>query len=139
MGSLNRVFLIGHLGAKPELKYLPSGVPVCEMRLATSERFKDKSGQQQEKTEWHRLKAWGKTGEHCAQYLDKGRQVYVEGRLETRTWDDKKTGEKRYATEVVVSSVVFLGSGGKKESAPAAESETETESDPGTGDDRIPF
>lgn len=121
--SLNKVQLIGNLGAKPELKYLPSGQAVCEMRIATNESFKDKDGNKNEKVEWHRVKAWGKTGENCAQYLDKGRSVYVEGRLETRSWDDKTTGEKRYATEIVASNVQFLGGGdktggGNKASAP---------------------
>ncbi len=110
-GSVNRVFLIGHLGADPEVKYLPSGQAVCEMRLATSETFKDKQGEKQERTEWHRIVVWGKTAENCAQYLAKGRQIYVEGRLQTRSWDDKD-GNKRYTTEIVANDVRFLGSGG---------------------------
>src|SRR5437763_14540127 len=110
-GSVNKVILIGHLGAKPELKYLPSGQAVCEMRLATNEVFNDKQNQRQERTEWHRIVAWGKTAENCAQYLDKGRQIYIEGRLQTRSWDDKNTGEKRYMTEVVANQVTFLGGG----------------------------
>jgi len=109
--SVNKVILIGNLGAKPELKYLPSGQAVCEMRLATNEKWTE-DGQTQEKTEWHRIKAWGKTGENCAQYLDKGRQIYVEVKLETRSWDDKNTGEKRYSTEIVALTVQFLGGGG---------------------------
>ncbi len=108
-GSVNKVILVGNLGAKPELKVLPSGQPVCEMRVATNEVFTDKQGQRQERTEWHRISAWGKMGENCAQYLDKGRQVYVEGRLQTRSWDDKNTGEKRYATDIVATNVQFLG------------------------------
>lgn len=107
--SVNRVILIGNLGAKPELKYLPSGQAVCELRLATNEKWKDKNEQTQERTEWHRVVVWGKQGENCAQYLDKGRPVYVEGRLQTRSWDDKNTGEKRYMTEIVAQSVQFLG------------------------------
>src|SRR5438067_6996640 len=109
--SVNKVILIGNLGAKPELKYLPSGQAVCELRVATNEVFTDKNQQKQERTEWHRIVVWGKTGENCAQYLDKGRSVYVEGRLQTRSWDDKKTGEKRYATEIVAQTVQFLGGG----------------------------
>ena len=93
--SVNKVILIGNLGAKPELKYLPSGQAVCELRLATNEIFTDKNQQKQERTEWHRVVVWGKQGENCAQYLDKGRQVYVEGRLQTRSWDDKDSGEKK--------------------------------------------
>src|SRR5256885_7131031 len=109
--SVNKVILIGNLGAKPELKYLPSGQAVCELRIATNESFTDKNQQKQERTEWHRVVAWGKQGENCAQYLDKGRQVYIEGRLQTRSWDDKTTGEKRYATEIVANTVQFLGGG----------------------------
>lgn len=111
MASVNKVILIGNLGAKPELKYLPSGQGVCEMRLATTDRWQDKNGQKQERTEWHRVVVWGKTAENCAQYLDKGRSVYVEGRLQTRSWDDKD-GNKRYSTEVVADRVQFLGGGG---------------------------
>lgn len=120
MASVNKVILIGNLGAKPELKYLPSGQAVCEMRMATTEVFNDKNNQRQERTEWHRIVVWGKTGENCAQYLDKGRQVYVEGRLQTRSWDDKNTGEKRYMTEIVANQVTFLGqgSGGSGEGGP---------------------
>jgi single-strand DNA-binding protein len=110
-GSVNKVILIGNLGAKPELKYLPSGQAVCEMRLATNEVFTDKNQQRQERTEWHRVVVWGKMAENCAQYLDKGRSCYVEGRLQTRSWDDKNTGEKRYMTEIVASQVTFLGGG----------------------------
>ena len=84
MASVNKVILIGNLGAKPELKYLPSGQAVCELRLATNEVFNDKNNQKQERTEWHSVVVWGKTGENCAQYLDKGRSVYIEGRLQTR-------------------------------------------------------
>jgi single-strand DNA-binding protein len=107
--SVNKVILIGNLGAKPELKYLPSGQAVCELRLATNESFTDKNQQKQERTEWHRVVVWGKQGENCAQYLDKGRACYVEGRLQTRSWDDKTSGEKRYMTEIVANTVQFLG------------------------------
>src|SRR6478735_7282345 len=109
--SVNKVILVGNLGAKPELKYLPSGQAVCELRLATNEVFNDKNQQRQERVEWHSIVVWGKTGENCAQYLDKGRSVYVEGRLQTRSWDDKNTGEKKYMTEIVANQVSFLGGG----------------------------
>jgi len=117
MSSVNKVILIGNLGAKPELKHLPSGQAVTEMRLATNEVFTDKNKEKQEKVEWHRVVVWGKQAESCAQYLDKGRQVYVEGRLQTRSWDDKKTNEKKYTTEIVASTVQFLGGkpGGKSD------------------------
>ena len=111
MASVNRVILIGNLGAKPELKYLPSGQAVCEMRIATNEKWTDKNEQKQEKVEWHRIVVWGKQAENCAQYLDKGRACYIEGRIQTRSWDDKNTGEKKYMTEIVANTVQFLGGG----------------------------
>ena len=143
--SVNRAIILGNLGAKPELKYLPSGQAVCEMRIATNEAYKDKSGNKNEKVEWHRVKVWGKTAENCAQYLDKGRTVYVEGRIETRSWDDKKTGEKRYFTEIIASNVVFIGGkggGAKRDEAPPEDGPGPgTDDGFGTGkdDDDIPF
>ncbi len=110
-GSVNKVIVIGHLGANPELKYLPSGQPVCELRVATSETYRDRNDQPAERTEWHRIVVWGKTAENCSKFLQKGRQVYVEGRLQTRSWDDKE-GKKQYMTEIVANQVVFLGGGG---------------------------
>jgi single-strand DNA-binding protein len=111
MASVNKVILIGNLGADPELRYTPNGNrPVCSLRIATSEVFKDKSGQRQEQTEWHRVTVWGEQAENCNKYLSKGRSVYVEGRLQTRTWDDKD-GQKKYSTEVVAERVKFLGGG----------------------------
>lgn len=138
--SVNKVILVGNLGAKPELKYLPSGAAVCEMRIATNESY-TKDGQKHEKVEWHRVKAWGKTGENCAQYLDKGRAVYVEGRLETRSWD--KDGEKRYATEIVAHTVQFLGGDSKsgKSKSPPPPKDGDSGDDWGgpPSDDDIPF
>jgi single-strand DNA-binding protein len=110
MGSVNKVILIGNLGADPELKYTPSQRPLCNLRIATTEVYKDKSGQRQEKTEWHRVTVWGDQAENCNKYLAKGRSVYVEGRLQTRSYD--KDGQKHYATDIVADRVVFLGSGG---------------------------
>lgn len=111
MASVNKVILIGNLGADPELRYTPNGNrPVCSLRIATSEVFKDKAGQKQEQTEWHRVTVWGDQAENCNKYLAKGRSVYVEGRLQTRSWDDKE-GNKRYSTEVVAERVKFLGGG----------------------------
>jgi single-strand DNA-binding protein len=118
--SVNKVILIGNLGADPELKQLPSGQAVCELRIATTDIWTDRNSQRQERTEWHRVKVWGKTAENCKQYLAKGRQVYVEGRLQTDSWDDKETGQKRYATNVIAQSVQFLGSGGERGERPAA-------------------
>lgn len=110
MGSVNKVILVGNLGADPELKYTSTNRPVCNLRIATNEVFKDKSGQRQERTEWHRVTVWGEQAETCNKYLTKGRMCYIEGRLQTRTWDDKD-GQKRYATDVVADRVVFLGGG----------------------------
>lgn len=117
-GSVNKVILIGNLGANPELKYLPSGQPVCEFRIATSESYRDRNEQLQERTEWHRVVVWGKSGENCGKYLTKGQKVYIDGRLQTRTWDDKE-GKKQYMTEVVANQVVFLSGprGGAEEGA----------------------
>jgi single-strand DNA-binding protein len=110
MGSVNKVILVGNLGADPELKYTPSSRPLCNLRIATTEVYKDKSGQRQEKTEWHRVTVWGDQAENCNKYLSKGRSVYIEGRLQTRSYD--KEGQKHYATDVVADRVVFLGGGG---------------------------
>jgi single-strand DNA-binding protein len=109
--GINKVILIGNLGADPELKYTASGTPVCTFRLATSETFKDREGNQQERTEWHRVVAWAKLGEIAAQYLSKGRQVYVEGSIRTRSWEDQ-SGERKYMTEIVARDIQFLGGGG---------------------------
>ena len=109
MLNLNKVMLIGRLGKDPELKRTPTGSGVTSFSLATSERYIDKSGQKQEKTEWHNIVAWNKSAELAAQYLKKGSSVYVEGKLTTRSWDDQ-SGNKRYTTEVVVQSMQFLDS-----------------------------
>lgn len=110
--SLNKVMLIGHLGSDPELRYTQGGAAVANFNLATNERWTDKNGQSQEKTEWHRIVVWGKQAENCEKYLKKGRQVFIEGRLQTRDWEDKD-GHKRYTTEVKADNVQFLsGSAG---------------------------
>jgi len=106
--SLNKVMIIGRLGQDPEMKYTPSGAAVCNFSVATSESWTDKSGQKQEKTEWHRIVVWGKLAELCNQYLAKGRQAYIEGKMQTRSWDDKD-GNKKYTTEVQALTVQFLG------------------------------
>lgn len=106
--SVNKVILVGRLGQDPELKYTPSGASVCNFSLATSENWVDKSGQKAERTEWHRIVVWGKLAELCNQYLSKGRQAYVEGKLQTRSWEDQ-SGQKRYTTEIMASTVQFLG------------------------------
>lgn len=109
MSGVNKVILIGRLGQDPELKYTPSGSAVANFSLATSESWNDKSGEKQEKTEWHRIVVWGKLAELCSQYLKKGRQAFIEGSLETRTWDNKE-GVKMYTTEVKARGVQFLDS-----------------------------
>lgn len=106
--SVNKVILLGRLGKDPELKHTPSGASVCNFSIATSEYWQDKNGQKQERTEWHNIVVWGKQADHCAQYLAKGRQAYVEGRLQTRSWD-AQDGTKRYMTEVVATGVQFIG------------------------------
>lgn len=108
--SVNKVILLGRLGQNPELKYTPSGSAVCQFSLATSETWM-KDGQKQEKTEWHRVVVWGKLAELCNQYLQKGRQVYLEGKLQTRSWDDKN-GQKRYTTEINAATIQFIGDKG---------------------------
>ena len=111
MGSVNKVILVGNLGRDAELRYTPGGAPVATLNMATTEIWNDKGGQRQEKTEWHRVVLWGKTAESLSEYLTKGKQIYVEGKLQTRQWDDKD-GNKRYTTEVRGDRVVLLGGGG---------------------------
>ena len=110
MASINKVILVGNLGNDPEIRTTPDGQKVSSFSIATSENWTDKSGQKQEKTQWHKITVWGRQAENCAQYLAKGRQVYIEGRLSYRQWDDKETGQKRYATDIVAQTVQFLGS-----------------------------
>ena len=109
--GVNKVILVGNLGSDPELRSTPSGTSVCEFRLATNESWKGKDGQSQDRTEWHRIVVWGRLGENCSKFLSKGRQVFLEGRLQTRSWEDKE-GNKRYTTQIVARDVQFLGSGG---------------------------
>jgi single-strand DNA-binding protein len=111
MGSVNKVILVGNLGRDAELRYTPGGAAVSTINMATTEVWNDKGGQRQEKTEWHRVVLWGKSAESLTEYLTKGKQIYVEGRLQTRQWDDKD-GNKRYTTEIRGDKVVLLGGGG---------------------------
>ena len=104
---LNKVFLIGNLGADPELKFTGTGTAVCDLRIATSKVVVDKDGGKKEYTEWHKVIVWGKKGESCKEYLSKGKRVHVEGRLQTRSWEDRD-GNKRYTTEIVAEQVIFL-------------------------------
>jgi single-strand DNA-binding protein len=106
--SVNKVILVGRLGQNPEVRYTPSGAAVANFSIATNESWMDKQGQKQEKTEWHRIVVWGKLAELCSKYLTKGRQAYVEGRLQTRQWQDKD-GQTKYTTEVQAQTIQFLG------------------------------
>ena len=109
---VNKVILVGNLGRDPEVRTTPSGQPVAEFSLATNRRWRDREGNRQEQTEWHRIVCWGRQAEVAGQYLTKGKQIYVEGRLQTRSWDDKQTGEKRYRTEIVCDNFQMLGARG---------------------------
>ena len=136
---INKVILVGNLGRDPEVRYTPSGVAVANFTIATSERWKDKAtGEMQERTEWHRIVAWGKLGEICGEYLSKGRQVYIEGRIQTREWEDKE-GIKRYNTEIVANEMKMLGTrdsgGASRPSAPAQVPEYSGPPLPGEDDD----
>src|SRR5437868_1506278 len=111
MGTVNKVILVGNLGPDAELRYTPGGAAVATINMATTEVWNDKAGQRQEKTEWHRVVLWGKSAESLSEYLTKGKQIYVEGRLQTRQWDDKD-GNKRYTTEIRGDRIVLLGGGG---------------------------
>ncbi len=119
MASVNKVILIGNLGRDPEVRYMPSGDAVANISIATTETWKDKNGEKQEKTEWHRVAMFGKTAEIAGEYLKKGSQVYIEGRLETRKWTDKD-GKERYTTEIRADRMQMLGSrsGGSERMAP---------------------
>jgi single-strand DNA-binding protein len=110
--SVNKVILVGNLGRDPEVRATPSGQSVCSFSVATSDRFTDRTGQQRDQTEWHNVVVWGKQADLCGQYLKKGRQVYIEGRLTTRQYEAKDGTGKRYRTEVVAQRVQFLGGGG---------------------------
>jgi len=130
MSGVNKVILVGNLGADPELRHTPSGTAVSNLRLATTEVFSNREGEKNKRTEWHRVVAFGRLAEICSQYLKKGRQVYIEGRLQTREWADQK-GDKRYTTEIIATNMVMLG--GRGESAYTAE-EAQPEAPPEVAD-----
>lgn len=140
MASVNRVFLLGNLGADPEVRFTSGGRAVANFRIATTDVWTDKnSGQRNERTEWHRIVVWGKQAENCGEFLKKGRSVHIEGRLQTRDWTDND-GNKRYTTEIVADRVTFVGGrgegggGGYRPSSGAGDSEP-----PPLSDDDIPF
>ena len=128
MASVNKVILVGNLGADPEKRFLGSGAAVTNFRIATSERWNDKQGNKQERTEWHRIVVYGPQAEACEKYLSKGRPVYVEGSIRTRQWEDKQ-GVTKYMTEIIAQRVQFLGSP-PSSSARSAATTDETESFP---------
>jgi single-strand DNA-binding protein len=146
-GGVNKVILVGNLGNDPEMRQIPSGAAVCEFRIATNEVWTDKEGQRQERTEWHRIIVWGKRAETCAKYLSRGRQVFVEGKLRTRSWEDKD-GNKRYTTEIVANDIQFLGGGsggagaggrGGSEPPPPGRDDFDFGGGSNSPDDDIPF
>lgn len=135
--SVNKAILIGNLGRDPELKYTPGGQAVANFSLATTERWTGQDGQKNERTVWHNVVAWGKQAELVKEYLRKGRQVYIEGRIDNRSYDKKDGSGKGYISEVVVQNIQFLGSRGDTGDAPSANHEPPQE-DAG-GDDDLPF
>jgi single-strand DNA-binding protein len=144
---VNKVILVGNLGRDPEVRSTPAGQPVANFTLATNRKWKDKNGQRQEQTEWHQIVCFGRQAEVAGQYLTKGKQIYVEGRLQTRSWDDKQTGEKRYRTEVICENFQMLsgrgGGGGDMEHGGAGPSYDDQGGGGGgfgdPGEDDIPF
>jgi len=141
--GVNKVILVGNLGANPEMRATQGGQKVANLRLATTERWTDKNGQKQEQTEWHRVVAFGKLAEICGQYLVKGRQIYVEGRIQTRQWQDQQ-GQKRYSTEIVAQGMQMLGN--RPDGAPREDTNATMPPDEvmpndfgGGPDDDIPF
>lgn len=135
----NKVILLGNCGRDPEVRSLPNGDPVANFSLATNERWRDRDGNKQERTEWHNIVCFGKTADVVQQYVTKGMQLYTEGKIQTRSWEDKNTGEKKYRTEIVAHVVEFVG-GGKRKSAEESEEEAEFEREvDGADDDDIPF
>lgn len=140
-GSVNKVILIGNLGADPEMKATTAGVPIARLRIATTDVWNDRaSGQRQEKTEWHTVVAFDKLAGICERYLSKGRQIYVEGSLTTRSWEDKETGQKRYATEIRARDIKMLGSRPDGAGAPSSGGASAGEMPSGgDADDDVPF
>jgi len=139
MAGVNKVILVGNLGRDPEVKYTPSGVTVANFSIATSEEWKDKeTGEKQERTEWHRIVAWRRLGEICGEYLHKGSQIYIEGKLQTRAWEDRD-GNKRYTTEIVAQSMQMLGPANKQGRAASGDQGFPVEEPITVPEDEIPF
>ena len=152
MAGVNKVILVGHLGRDPELRYTQNGQAVANFSLATSESYSKRDGEREERTEWHRIVAWGRLAEICGEYLSKGRQIYIEGRIQTREWEDRE-GEKRRTTEIVAREMQMLGRRGEintsyddsgtsaSDTSASSTTASSTAADPGTPppDDDIPF
>ncbi len=141
---VNKVILVGNLGRDPESRSLPSGQPVTNFSLATSRRYKDREGNRKDDTEWHNIVCFGKQAEIAAQYLTKGKMIAVEGRIQTRSWDDKESGKKQYRTEIVCENFQMLGgrgdsSGGARSGAPSSDAEISYPGPEPAADDDIPF
>lgn len=147
--DLNKVMIIGRLGTDPEMRYTPNGAPVTNFRVATGRQWKDNTGESHDETEWFSVVAWNKLGEICNQYLTKGSRVYIEGRLQTRSWDDAQSGEKKYRTEIVANDMIILdsrtdgqsstGGRGPSRSRDTAASDYSGGSYANDSDDDIPF
>ena len=139
--SVNKVILVGHVGQDPEVKYTASGVPVAKVSLATNERFKDRNEQWQDRTEWHSIVAWQRLAEIVGDYVRKGSKLYVEGKLQTSTWEDKQTGEKRYRTEIVAREILLLSprENGQEDTQTTAGEESTPSSVSAAVDADIPF
>jgi single-strand DNA-binding protein len=137
MRGVNKVILVGNLGADPDVRYSSTGTAVTNFRIATSENWTNKEGERESRTDWHRVVAFGKLAEICAEYLNKGKQVYVEGRLRTRSWEDKE-GTKKWTTEVVASNIVMLGTAADQAKETGGEPPEEPP-EPAQQDDDIPF
>ena len=149
-GSVNKVILIGRLGKDPEIRSIPSGKSVTKFTMATDDRFTDKSGEKQERTEWHNIEAWDRLAEICGQYLRKGSLVYIEGSIRTESWDDKETGVKKYRTKIVANTMQMLdkkgddegggySGGGYRKSAPAGAAAPAGRGSEIEDDDEVPF
>lgn len=138
-GGVNKAIIVGNLGKDPEVRFTPSGQAVANFTVATNDSWTDKQGQKQERVEWHRIVVWGKLAELCGEYLTKGRQCYVEGRIQTREWTDKE-GKKNYTTEIVANSVQFLG-GRPQGQQPQRQQQQEDQLPPGEApaDVDVPF
>lgn len=146
---INKVILVGRLGKDPEVRSTPSGQTVAEFTMATDEKYTDKSGNKVERTEWHNIQAWGRLGEICGQYLRKGKLIYIEGRIQTDSWDDKETGQKRYKTRITANEMKMLGGKGDGDSSGSEggssygnrqrSNEPAKVADGGDDDDNVPF